>query len=34
MANHEGYSLGIQVDFSQLEKANKAAGALSQGLGA
>ena len=33
MANHEGYSLGIQVDFSQLEKANKAAGALSQGLG-
>lgn len=33
MANHEGYSLGIQVDFSQLERANKAVSALSQGLG-
>lgn len=32
MANHEGYSLGIDVDFSQLEKANKATGALYQAL--
>lgn len=32
MANHEGYSLGIDVDFSQLEKANKATGALNEAL--
>lgn len=31
--NHEGYSLGVEVDFSQLEKANKATGALYQALG-
>lgn len=30
--NHEGYSLGIDVDFGQLEKANKATGALYQSL--
>lgn len=32
MSNHEGYSLGIDVDFSQLEKANKATSALYQAL--
>lgn len=32
-SNHEGYSLGIDVDFSQLEKANKATSALYQALG-
>ena len=31
--NHEGYSLGVNVDFSELEKANKATGALYQALG-
>lgn len=31
--NHEGYSLGIDVDFGQLEKANRATGALYQSLG-
>lgn len=32
MANHEGYSLGVNVDFSQIEKANKATGALYEAL--
>lgn len=31
--NHEGYSLGVNVDFSELEKANKATGALYEALG-
>ena len=31
-SNHEGYSLNIDVDFSQLEKANKQTGALYEAL--
>ena len=32
-SNHEGYSLDVNVDFSELEKANKATGALYEALG-
>ena len=32
-SNHEGYSLDVNVNFSELEKANKATGALYEALG-